>query len=276
MLAVMALYTIVACGEDGEKNESTKKVDGVNVVIGKKLMELKVMDNSNSVRAHYKVEYDSKGRLSKINGESFAFDYYGWNSTFVYNFPVNIDNCYPTGEYKELAKIDYELRIVTLFFSSSKLSYNFSLNNDGYISQIGTTVLNYDSNGYLTGVDEVKGISTLVYDSNDLIKASVSEIAGGNISLFYITYGNQNNEGDLYIKVNRSDDKKNYDNALGVIDAKDAICLIAYQSGLFGKVSKSVLHLSNKNEAQALLGYEAENGSGKTQSLNGKISFVSQ
>lgn len=260
-----------------KKMESTKKADGVNVVVGKKLMELKVMDNSNSGLAHYKVEYDSKGRMSKIIGEYFKTDYFEfdwWSPDYV----VINDNIkyYPTGEYTELATIDYDLRIVTLFLSKSKIWYNFTLNNDGYISQIGTTVLNYDSNGYLTGVDEVKGISTLVYDSNDLIKASVSKIADGNLSLYYITYGNQDNEGDLYIKVKRSDDKKNYDNALWKIDDKDAICLIAYQSGLFGKVSKSVLHLRNKNEAQALLGYEAENGSGKTQSLNGKITFVSQ
>lgn len=73
MLMVMAMSTMLACGDD---DSDSKKVDGVNVINGKKIVELSITNIQpyytiyeviwDTPIATYKIEYDSEGRLKKI------------------------------------------------------------------------------------------------------------------------------------------------------------------------------------------------------------------
>ena len=252
MLVVMTMPVIVSCGGDDEEDNGTGVIiDGVNVINGKKLVGLEYYNDENSsLPLNFKIDYDSKGRMSKILSEQI-----------IYNFITG--ETYLSGKFIELASIDYELRVVSL--KTYGKSYNFSLNKDGYISQIGTCALDYDQNGYLTEVHQTSGISTFAYEGNDLLRASVSQLSAGNISLYYVTYDNIDNEGNLFVHVKRTDDKKKYRS----INEREVICFIAYQSGLFGKVCKSVVNVTNKSEASALFDYDTNN----KNSVSGKIVF---
>lgn len=261
MLTMMTMPIMVACGGDDEEDDNGSGViiDGVNVINGKKLVGLEIYsdEDPSSLSLNVKIEYDSKGRMSKILFEQYTIDY---------DVNTNTYKQYFSGNFKEYASIDYELRVISLKSYYNK-SYNYSLNKDGYISQIGTCILEYNENGYLTGVNQTSGISTLAYDANDLLKASVSQLSMGNISLYYVSYDNVDNEGNLFVRVKRTDDKRSFSR----IDERDVVCFIAYQSGLFGKVCKSVVNVTNKSEASALFDYD--NNDSKNYSLSGKIVF---
>lgn len=235
MLMVMALPIMVACGGDDESEQgnSGSTTEGVNVTSGKKLVELKWYFEDFDVPAHIKIEYDSKGRLSKVKSAKINYEIVDGTVSSSY-----------TGEYTNLATIDYDLRMVKM---ESLGSCSFSLNKDGYINQIGKYSLNYDSKGYLVGVDELKEISSLVYENNDFIKASISSISGGNLKMYFITYGKTETNGDLFVTVTRSSEDKGMNNN----STRQALCFIAYQAGLFGKVTKCMLNLKDKNESTA-------------------------
>lgn len=259
-MTMMTLAMIVACGGDGDDNEngSNQNVDGVNITTGKRLSELRLeYDESGIIPLIYKVEYDSKGRINKILFKKIEYNYD--NETFYY-----------TGDFSLIASIDYDLRVVNCYDpyrpDFSKI-YGCVLNEDGYVSQIGTCTLNYDSNGYLVGVEQPKGIGTLTYTYNDLVKASVSNLVKGNITLFYVSYGNLEGQGDLFFNILRTDDKKREDKGWGNIinvillrttnlGITDIAYLIAYQSGLFGKVAKTFISLKSKRESTSLLDYK--------------------
>lgn len=242
LLTVLSIVVIgVSCISCGSDDKEIKNVDGVSVVNGKKLVELNIAIDEYNYK--FKVDYDKSGRMTRIT----------------------IDNI-------EIAKIDYDLRDVTIIknsYSSKYLSYGFILNNDGFISQIETCSLTYDSNGYLTDVEEANKYSILSYNSNDLIKASVSGLTAGNLSLYYVTYGDSDSSGDLYVKVNRNDG--NSKGSFDYFNTDNVVCLIAYQAGLFGKVSKSVMNFRNKKDANAFFEYI-----NNSKSSTGKITFVCQ
>ncbi len=247
MLTTVIAFTMMACSGDDEKKSST---EGVNVISGKKLVELKVSDSQNDHPSTYKVLYDSKGRIRSILQERWDKDY-------------NSNTWYPTGEGSSLVTIDYELN--TIKFSRKSKTYNFSLNENGYINRIGTCVLNYDSNGYLIGVDESNEINTLIYDSNNIAKASITKLSSGRTALYYVTYGNKDNTGELYVRVRRPEDSSRH----SYINSESVMAIIAYQSGLFGKVIKSVLHLKSENEVSSYL-----NCANDSYYFDGKITFV--
>lgn len=241
--------SLISCSKDND--DSGQIIEGVNVNTGKRLLELQLGYSYNGglhPACNFKVEYDSKGRMNKILFE---------RSEYEYNKESGKYNYYYTGELSEVAFIDYDLRVLKIYSydyswgKKSSKTFSFVLNEDGYISQIGTCFMKYDPKGYLIGVEAPKGISTLVFDSNDLIKASVSSLNKGNIVLYYISYENVDNQGDLYVKINH--DEKEYVKSL---DINDIVCLIAYQSGLFGKVAKSIIHLKSKQQASLFLDYK--------------------
>lgn len=249
MLMIMALPMMVACGDD---DSDSKNVGGVNVITGKKIVELSLTGvpsyYGGGWNSHitYIIEYDSEGRLKKIASKE-------------------IDN---TSIYSEIASIDYELRILTYkSYYGSSIMFNFSLNNKGYIEQIGPCSLTYDQNGYLVGVEDLYGVSTLVYKDDDFIKSSVSPLLKGKTRLYYVSYGNATDKGDLYIRGQSTSDPKSrlsYDN-------RSVACFIAYQAGLFGKISKTIMNLKNEQQASAILDYKDDYNSGDV-----KISFVWQ
>lgn len=244
MLVVMALPMMVACGGD-DSNEGESMIDGVNVTNGRKLLEME-LEYSNSFESNrsgkYKIGYDSKGRMDKVQ---------------------YVDS---KSNRQDVAIIDYDLRTITIKFPNERLNYNvlFSLNNQGYINQISNYTLKYNSNGYLLDIDGDEGFCNFSYENNDLIKAAISPLTAGNMSLFYVTYENEK-QGDLYFKFKRVDNG-NYRGYLGL---KQIVAIIAYQSGLFGKVINSVIKLKDEKEASALFDYETERNF-----VTGKVKFV--
>lgn len=218
LLAILPM--LMACGDD--ENGSGQKADGINVSTGKKITELSIFNNDDKDLGVFNVEYDSKGRLSKI----------------IYKYP----------NYNYFISLDYNFREVTISQTrSGTITYGFFINDDGYVSQLGTCTLTY-KNGYLVGTEIPKAIGQLTYDSNELIKGSLSNVIDGSIYFSYITYGNIENQGDLIINIQNTDD----DYSLGILDIA---AFIAYESGLFGKVSKSFIHLQNETEMSYLFNY---------------------
>ena len=260
LMAVMS-FGMLACGSDDDgSSNSGSVVDGVNVASGKKLVELKLATiNSNyNSEVSFKIKYDSKGRMTQILQEEQEWD----NQSEKY---------YSTGKYNELATIDYDFRIISIpyYFGGPVSSYSFSLNENGYVSQIGRCHLSYDSNGYLKEVSDPWNASNLVYEGNDLLKASVSPFSGGNVTLYYVTYGNTDKQGNLYINVKRTDSNNKY--SWTEMGYPQLLSILAYQAGMLGKVTKSCLHLKDSKEASAIFDYE--NSAHSADSYNIKLTF---
>lgn len=251
MLLLMMLPLMVACGSDDD-NGSGKKVDGVNVTSGKRIKEIYVGDYNKTDNPAFKVQYDTKGRITSILLKV---------SRYYYDKKEDIE------EYHEVATIDYDLHVLRVYdsnYAGKSEVLGFALNESGFISQIGTCTLNYDSKGYLISVDEPRGISTLAYDANDIVKASITQLRKGKMYLYYVTYGNDDSQGDLYINIRYADHDLSE-----IIKIVDYVGLIAYQAGLFGKVSKSFLNLKDKDESSSL--FEIQND---RRSENIKLTFV--
>ena len=229
MPVVMMLSMIAACGSDD--NGTSQKVDDVNVINGKKIVALSFSEKA-SLNPDYKISYDNEGRLSKI----FHIE----EDTILY--------------YKEIANIDYNMRVVTLPIRSYYQSFSFSLNDDGYISRIGKYILTYDQHGYLTTIDEGTSLGNIEYYEDDFLKASISELTGG-VALYYVPYANTASKGELYIRINLSDDKPNTHHRKNM---KDICVFIAYQAGLLGKVSKTVLNIKDADEGFVSYEYDKD------------------
>ena len=154
----------------------------------------------------------------------------------------------------EVMKIDYDLRLVI----SNGLKYMFSFNDKGYISQIGNCSCTYDSYGYLTGVENTLEIWTLAYNEGELIKSLISNIKNGNMQLYYMFYSENSDSGELMFYMN-SEKYEDY-----IRDPIRAVMsFIAYQSGLFGKITKHCSYLSRSNETSAVLEKNNEQDSRK-------------
>lgn len=204
----------VACGSDDDNSEV---IDGVNVNKGKKLVEIQVYGETMSQTSGvYKINYDSKGRLSGIIFYSPKYD-----------------------QSNEILKIDYDLREL---FVSETLSYMFMLNKKGYISQISNCKCIYDENDYLVGAISTDQNWQLVYYEGEIIQSIIEIFASGNINTNYFYYGEKSETGELYFTMNSSGTKE----YRGITNEKMAIrCFIAYQSGLFGKTD---IHTSSFGE----------------------------
>ena len=238
-------FGITSCGGDDDGNSSV--IDGVNVNNGKKLTRLEILpQTSSSTTTDYnyklRVVYDSQGRISSViwaNGQK-----------------------YESGKYVEseveLMRIDYDLRLVNIYNGYSSLKYLFSLNDKGYISQIGNCSCSYDSYGYLTGVENITEIWSLAYNEGELIKSLVSKLKNGNMLLYYMFYGENSSTGELMFYMNG---EKYEDYGRNPIQA--VMCFIAYQSGLFGKITNHCRYLSKSNETSAVLERNNEQNSNK-------------
>ena len=238
-------FGITSCGGDDDGNSSV--IDGVNVNNGKKLTRLEILpQTSSSTTTDYnyklRVLYDSKGRLSNViwtNGKKY------------------VNGKYIESEV-EVMRIDYDLRLVNISDGYSSLKYVFSLNDIGYISQIGNCSCTYDSYGYLTGVENITEIWSLAYNEGELTKSLISKLKNGNMLLYYMFYGENSSTGELMFYMNG---EKYEDYGRNVIQA--VMCFIAYQSGLFGKITNHCRYLTKSNETSAVLERNNEQNSNK-------------
>ena len=251
MLIAMVLPLMVACGgDDNDASNQSNIVDGFNINTGRKLLRLNIIGsqddityyynygklNKKDVQSEFNIEYDSKGRLSKV---IITYPSY---SEIVSN--------------QEVLKIDYDLKVISVgSLYSNVMNFNFTLNKHGYISQFGNYSCTYDSYGYLTGVESIKDIWTLAYDEGELIKSAVNNLR--SIQLYYFFYGEDNNNGDLLFYMNNSSTERYRD--LGrQQDLQAVLCYIAYQAGLFGKITTHCTYLTKSNAASAIFNKKLE------------------
>lgn len=244
LISTVLSVGFVSCGGDDDNNGSGI-VDGVNVNNGKKLTRLEIQpQTSSNTTPDYKlrVMYDSNGRLSNVvwtNGQK-----------------------YENGKYTEteinIMNIDYDLKVVNIYNGSSSLKNMFSLNDKGYIFQIGNCSCTYDSYGYLSGVENITEIWSLAYNEGELIKSLVSNLRNGNMSIYYMFYGENSDSGELMFYMN-SEKYEDY----GRNPVLAVMCFIAYQSGLFGKITNHCRYLSKSNETSAVLERNNEKNSNK-------------
>lgn len=252
---------VYSCGDDDSDSDGAI-VDGTNIRKGKKLVRLEtdkyllftsgggIIDTENDYKCKYKIEYDTKGRLTNI----WLTNIYYRNGYFDVNV-VEIDTLL------EVARIDYYFKYITVPFIDSYrhnrgygtekyYRINFDLNEKGYISQIANFTCRYNEEGYLTNVDEVKDLWTFTYSNNDVAKVLVERLAWDKITTYYFYYGGDSNAGQLVFNINTTDSHflsyvENY--------LKTVVCLIAYEAGLFGKTTKHIQSLSSRNEMSAII-----------------------
>lgn len=268
--SIFSLFAILclglsSCGndDDDEKNNQGEStiVDGVNVVKGRKLVEMAItyprvnwghVDTTIVDTMFFKIKYDSKGRMNKIFRNNLG-DYYD----------KKIEE-----DFLEIAEIDYDLRVFTIYdwdynyanwqHEYHPYSFGFALNENGYISLLGNNVLKYDSNGCLESVDSPNGLSILSFNQDNYLKAAINSTVQGGMKLLYATFGDVNNKGELYVCLgsNSSGDGVFYEFGWAY---RNLIGLIAYQSGLLGKVTKSFLHFKDQKEASMFLDWSGNN-----------------
>ena len=157
----------------------------------------------------------------------------------------------------DIMRIDYDFRIVNISNGYSSANYMFSLNDKGYISQIGNCSCSYDSYGYLTRVEEFTEIWSLIYNEGELIKSLVNSLKHGNIEIYYMFYGENSDSGELVFYMNSEKEKRPR------FSGQAVMCFIAYQSGLFGKITNHCTYLSRSNETSAALELGNEKNSNK-------------
>lgn len=248
MLTLISLPLMVACGGDDDGGSTV--VDGVNVKNGKKLVSLSLIDESSSSSssqgsANFKIKYDAQQRLSSI----IIADKEVWNSSL---------NQYVKQDY-ELVTIDYDLRTLT-FYNEAK--YGFMLNNKGYVSQVGTCSCTYDAQGYLIGTESSNETWNLIYSDGDIVKSVVEKLVAGEIYSHYIYYGEDKTKGELYFTMNSESGKYN-----NVSNQKlyALVCFIAYQSGLFGKISNHIAEIASSSSKSAVFERSTNRSSSKVK-----------
>ena len=234
ILLLMSLC-FVSCGGDDDGSNS-KVVDGVNVNTGRKLVRLDINNpytNSSEYVFKFRIDYDTKGRLSKvIRINSYKYE----NGTYIEIEAAN-----------ELLNIDYDFRLIKYKSYSREFDCMFSLNEKGYISEIGGCRCKYDSYGYLTGTEDSRYIFSLAYEEGELIKSMVKNLTKDKIDITYITYGEDSSKGDLLFYMNTTTHFN------GMRDVEAVLLFIAYQSGLFGKMTNHLTYLSKTSETSAVL-----------------------
>ncbi|MBP3800267.1 MAG: hypothetical protein ILA19_04740 [Bacilli bacterium] len=259
MLIVMALPLMVACGGDDDSSGTQSSiVDGVNISKARKLTSLtytyKDTYSDYICTDNYQPNYDSKGRLESItmNSKQYLKEKLSGNRTAY------------------ALRINYDLRVIEFFkyffynnrtsqFEAITNQLPFSLNSQGYVSQIGTISLKYDTYGYFTGIDNHNEMWNLFYKDNDLSQSLAS--FNSNLNTYYFSYGDNSKQGDLYYYINSSLPSKRKENSMVW-----PICsFIAYQAGLFGKITQNGIYVSSEKERSAFIKHMNEKNSNSEQ-----------
>ena len=249
MTTIMTSFLFISCGDSEDDGGQNNNIDE-NFIIqnGKRLTELSLYNDSGDYyRFFYKIEYDSMGRMSKLRKRLFFRDLDGSQNKNSNNYSTKFE-------------IDYEQRSIT---DSQKISsfigskpiyqkYIYSLNEDGYISQINNGYFSYNEKGYLVKYDNYQYHSILDYDHYNIQNASVEHMKTGLIHAYFISF-EKSDKKELYIRY-KSTDK----NRLFTID-DDGIGIIALFSGLFGKIPTNFLFLKSEDEVNAFLGIDRLN-----------------
>ena len=234
VIALMTLSMMLACGGDDDR-ESSQIVDGVNINGGKKITYLYInISPEYDYGYEFNIQYDLKGRLSKVL----------WRQKYQGDF---------LGTAASLIELDYDLRYIQVYNQKEKnmYGYSFTLNEQGYISQIANVAFRYNTEGYLTNVDCINDFWTLSYNDNDISK-SLSAFASGKTKIWIFGYGKDSTTGEIIFNMNCGQDRKGSTSKNLNQEVHSVAGFIAYQAGLFGKISKHCSYLSSSSETTAI------------------------
>lgn len=241
ILLSLLSFCVLSCGDDDESNDSP------NGRKGKKLVRVEAecpfYDSTPNI---FTINYDSKGRpisiyltIESIRPNGITYDTYSVND--------------------KLLVIDYNYNCIDCFyFGNSKTRYDFNLNEKGYISLLANCSFTYNEEGYLTNVETTRDMWTFAYNNDEVAKLLVQHLIRNNSTMdyFYFKDGLNADQFYLYISTTRRKFLSSYKDYLFRI-----VSLIAYDAGLFGKTTKHIRHLSDKNDMPGII-----EGKGKADS----------
>ena len=238
--------------------------------------------------------------LTCYRGEGYKYEWYSFDSmedetpekiditelkidlgTEMPNYVLNM-----VGDYEEILKVDYNSKVITiatrnwLYKKTDSWAYRehlplsrqirFDTNEKGYINKLSDYTIEYDNNGYLTGVKETNKMWTFAYNGNDLASAMSEDLTTLNSTLlYYLTYPDNANKGELnvYMDVPR---RKGY---LSKNTINEVALLIAYQCGLFGKTTSRYKVISDLKDKTINIDQKIQNKN-KSLKLKYKLSCV--
>lgn len=215
-ICIAASIFLLNCGD----NDDTKSevIDGVHVVKGRKLVY--VSDSTEGLLTN--IFYDNNNRINKIVTA-------GWGNAIS-----TLDIDYDDRAFR--VRYDYNFNGKT---ETYEMIYNFALNSQGYISQIGNTKYIYDSDGFLINIEKKKDIWTFMYQNDDLVQFKDCFKASKDSLLYMLTYEN-NTSYYMVAPINKLKDKELW--SLGIV---------AYHSGLFGRTTKHFQYLRESDSGTA-------------------------
>ena len=251
MMLLVALFTsqIMACGDDSSDNdrEQANLVDGVHVN-KRRLHSVKIRDSKET--KDFRVTYDIKGKLTKIEWQN-----QGNATCLIIDYDKHLIEYLDRLETK-VTGYDNNTRYVRTYVPKSMMYCGFTLNERGFISQIGDYKCSYDNNGYLVGVNSTKDIWSLLYNDGDIIRSTIETLKTGNTDIYYIAYKEEPNSGLIYFSskefTHKGDHKESQEKLIRAV-----ITLIAYHSGLFGNISKHCTLLPSSSDLSAYIDIES-------------------
>lgn len=263
LLALMT-FCFFSCGSDDESSSS----NGSSSKNRRKLSELSLKfdypdDVKNSiptVEHKYTIEYDAKGRLSRIerNNSSKSED---WSSEIISGIDIDYDFGLITISDKDLSKYNGKVSHET----NENIHISFDLNEKGYVSHLGDYTCHYDEDGYLTRVNQEGAIWSFAYSDGDLTKFMLKVLAS-EPKIYYIFYGDNFNSGTLQFNVKMPEELYSYYSWIDIYRLKFdvfsranfVVALIAYQAGLFGRTAKHTSYIYAPSTEKAIVSFKNE------------------
>jgi len=221
ILIVLCLCTFCSCGDDSDGGEA----QGAKGGNGRKIVKMAVTvirEKGWPKEAYqsiivYTIKYDGDGRLIEI--------YRNDNETS-----------------KNVIEIDYNLMLIKAY----GIYIPFSTNQDGFVTQFPNYQFTYNEGGYLKNIAKPNNIWSFAYENNYLTSFHDVFFNGSRTDKFLYNcyYENDNNTEETHFYINLP---FNY-----YSDYQD-ICIILYQAGFFGRITRHFKNNTNSKTYNASL-----------------------
>ena len=231
---LMSVFCLSCSSSSNDPEPDPEKKD----ITTRRIVELtmdSVENNGAGSSVTYTMMYDDKGRLNRV---------------------YEIDQ----GTKEQALLIDYDFMIAR---SRYGLNSSFEINDQGYITRVENCQLIYNDQGYLVKTERNNDFWTILYDAGDITKC-MSDFASGKTELLYY-FGEDSRAGELVFLYDFQTWKE--------IGPRQILAFIAYQSGLFGKVTKHILRIPDTSAKSAILDYGYENWYGESAQDQLRFSF---
>lgn len=227
---LVALCFIFSCSssDDSQSSNSGHDYNG-----GRKVSKVQLL-----------YDYDYVGKIEQREREALLkYDNQGRLTTIAIQGIKDMGDRKVAIPYDEKAidvTIDYDFCMIV---ATGEPSIMFKLNERGYISQLEDCKIEYDKEGYLISAERYNGIWKFAYQNDDLIKF-LSTLSDKGSEIFFVDYDDETHKENVFLSANF----KNYFLHPSAFDYYFTV-FIAYQAGLFGKVTKHFLNTYNTPKA---------------------------